>query len=104
MDLLEMGVTGGAMVLAVLAVRKIFQNKLPGNTFVVLWMAVALRLLVPAAVPVPWNAYTLLEHFEGVGQWGDVFGFAAPKEAELADWRQGIQAGEGQLLDRKSVV
>lgn len=32
MGLWEMGVTGGAMVLAVLAVRKIFQNKLPGMT------------------------------------------------------------------------
>ena len=74
MGLWEMGVTGGAMVLAVLAVRKIFQNKLPGNTFVVLWMAVALRLLLPVAVPVPWNAYTLLEHFEGVGQWGEALG------------------------------
>lgn len=104
MGLWEMGVTGGAMVLAVLAVRKIFQNKLPGNTFVVLWMAVALRLLLPVAVPVPWNAYTLLEHFEGVGQWGEALGLAAPKEAEPADWQQGIQAGEGQLPTGNNVV
>ena len=69
MNLLGMGVTGALMALAVIVTRAALLNRLPKATFVVLWLLVAARLLVPFSIPVPWNAYTLV-------------GLAAPEFAE----------------------
>ncbi len=60
-DLLSMSLTGAAMALAVVVARALLLKRLPKTTFVVLWMLVALRLLVPVAMPMPVNAYSLLE-------------------------------------------
>ena len=60
-DLLSMSLTGAAMALAVVVARALLLKRLPKATFVALWMLVALRLLVPVAMPMPVNAYSLLE-------------------------------------------
>ena len=60
-DLLSMSLTGAAMALAVVVARALLLKRLPKTTFVVLWMLVALRLLAPVAMPMPVNAYSLLE-------------------------------------------
>ncbi len=58
-DLLSMSLTGAAMALAVVVARTVLLKRLPKATFVVLWSLVALRLLVPVAIPMPVNAYSL---------------------------------------------
>lgn len=64
MTLWEMSSSGGILILAILAARRMFQDKLPKRTFLALWMVALVRLLVPYSVEVPYNAYTLLE---GIG-------------------------------------
>lgn len=60
MSLLDMSLAGGAMVLAVVLARALLLNKLPKMTFVVLWALIAIRLLVPVAVPSPLSVATLV--------------------------------------------
>lgn len=60
-DLLSMSLTGAAMALAVVVARALLLKRLPKTTLVALWTLVALRLLVPVAMPMPVNAYSLLE-------------------------------------------
>ena len=61
MSLLDMSLAGGAMVLAVVLARALFLNKLPKMTFVVLWALIAVRLLVPIAIPSPLSIASLLQ-------------------------------------------
>lgn len=61
MTLWEMSVSGGILILVILAARRLFQNRLPGSTFLILWMAALLRLLVPWYVEAPFSVYTLWE-------------------------------------------
>ena len=60
-DLLSMSLTGAVMALAVVVARALLLKRLPKTTFVALWTLVALRLLAPVAMPMPVNAYSLLE-------------------------------------------
>ena len=60
MSLLGMGLTGALMILVIVAVRGILHHRLPKATFVVLWLLVAARLLMPASIPFSWNAYALV--------------------------------------------
>ena len=59
-DLVTMSLTGSGMVVAVVLARALLLKRLPKQTFVILWALVALRLLMPLAIPVPVNAYSLL--------------------------------------------
>ena len=59
-DLVTMSLTGSGMVAAVVLARALLLKRLPKQTFVILWALVALRLLMPWAIPVPVNAYSLL--------------------------------------------
>ena len=60
MTLVQMSIAGGLMILAILAARAPLLCRLPKTTFLVLWACVALRPLVPVAIPANLNAYTLL--------------------------------------------
>lgn len=61
MSLFEMSLAGGAMVLAVVLARALLLNKLPKATFVLLWALVAVRLLIPVAVPSPVSIASLVQ-------------------------------------------
>ncbi len=61
MTLWEMSVSGGILILVILAARRLFQNRLPRHTFLILWMAAVLRLLAPWSVEAPFSVYSLLE-------------------------------------------
>lgn len=78
MGLWKMSVSGGILILVILAVRRLFRNRLPGNTFLILWMVALIRLLFPVSVTVPYNIYTLLEDIKietGFGNLADAFPF-----------------------------
>lgn len=65
MSLVQMSISGGALILFVLLVRTLALHHLPKTTFLVLWEIVALRLLLPVSIPLPFNVYTQVDHLAG---------------------------------------
>ena len=61
MDLAAMTIQGGALIGAILLLRVLGRYRLPAWTFRILWGVALARLLIPAALPFPWNVYTALE-------------------------------------------
>ena len=55
MSLLEMSISAGLLVIAIVLIRVIALNKLPKVAFLVLWGVVLVRLLVPVAIPMPFG-------------------------------------------------
>ncbi len=62
MNLLEMSLYGAVMVLAALLIRTVTVNWLPKRTFVILWCAVLVRLLVPIEISSDFSVYSLAGH------------------------------------------
>ena len=61
MTFLELSLSGGVFILAIAAFRAVTLRRLPKGTFVALWWAAALRLLLPLTLPSSLSVYTLLE-------------------------------------------
>ena len=55
MGLLEMSLTASILVVVVTLIRAVGLNRLPKTLFVALWGTVIFRLLVPVAIPVPFD-------------------------------------------------
>ena len=53
MKLLPLSLQGGGMILCVLLLRSFFQRRLPRTTFWILWIAAAVRLMLPFSIPLP---------------------------------------------------
>ena len=68
MNLLELTLQGGVLIGAILLLRLLGRYRLPGWTFRILWGIALARLLIPVALPFPWNVYAGLEHLADVGQ------------------------------------
>lgn len=61
MSLLQMGVTGAVMILAITVIRALAINRVPKNTFLALWGIALVRLLIPFSFPSWFSIYSLLE-------------------------------------------
>ena len=61
MNLLELTLQGGVLIGAILLLRLLGRYRLPGWTFRILWGIALARLLIPVALPFPWNVYAGLE-------------------------------------------
>lgn len=59
MSLLNMSVTGGVFILAVLLLRAAFQNIVSRRTFLVLWLVANALLLIPFRIHAPVSIYAL---------------------------------------------
>lgn len=64
MTLLNLTISGTAFILAIALFRAFALRWLPKGTFVALWWAAALRLLLPLTVPSSFSVYTLLESLD----------------------------------------
>ena len=51
MRLLQMSLAGGVMIVVITVLRALAINKVPKKTFLLLWAAALLRLLVPFSLP-----------------------------------------------------
>ena len=60
MTMLEWSASGAVFILAAALLRAAALRRLPKGTFVALWWAAAVRLLVPLKLPAPCSVYTLL--------------------------------------------
>ena len=64
MSLLNMSLTGGVFILAVLFIRTVFQNIVPRRTFLVLWLVACALLLIPLRFRLPVSFYSLFRQTE----------------------------------------
>lgn len=60
MSFLHMSVAGAAMILAITVIRALAINRAPKKTFLALWGAALLRLLIPFSLPSRLSVYALL--------------------------------------------
>ena len=58
--ILELSLSGGLLILAVILLRALALDRLPKGTFVALWLVAAIRLLVPVSIPSPLSVYSLV--------------------------------------------
>ena len=72
MQLWEMSISGGVLIVVILVLRRLFQNKVPKRTFLVLWTVAVVRLLVPVAVDAPWNLHSWLEQIGVTARLGEL--------------------------------
>lgn len=61
MIFLQMTVSGAALILLVVLLRMIAVNRLPKDTFLILWGIALIRLLVPLSVPSAHSIYSLID-------------------------------------------
>ena len=59
LNLVEMSVTGGILIAAVVILRAVAGHRLPRQTFLALWGVAAVRLLVPYTLLSPFSVYSL---------------------------------------------
>ena len=83
MSLVQMTLSGGALILLAAAVRELALRRLPKGAFLALWEIAALRMLLPFTVPLPWAAPVSAGHLPAAG---------------------GYPGANGAVVDRKSVV
>lgn len=62
MSLLNMSFSGAVFIIAIMIIRAITINRLPKKTFLVLWILVLLRLLIPFSIPSIFSVYTLISN------------------------------------------
>lgn len=60
MSLLQMSAAGGVMILVITVIRALAMNRVPKKTFLALWAAALLRLLLPVSLPSALSIYSLL--------------------------------------------
>ncbi len=96
MSLLQMSLSGGAMILAVALVRGLALHKLPKRLFPALWALVLLRLLIPFSLPAACSVYSLFSRPAPVAVYapGPVGLSPAPPSA----WTGGVGAGAGEAF------
>lgn len=61
MTILEMSISGAAMIIVFTLIRAVFLHKLPKKSFVLMWEIVIIRLLLPVKIPSITSAFTLTE-------------------------------------------
>ena len=60
MDLLQRSFTGSIFIILVFVIRLLTVEKLPKNTFLLLWSVALCRLLIPFSIPSAFSVYSLL--------------------------------------------
>ena len=60
MNLMQMSVSGGMLILAIVLIRALLINRLPKRTFLALWGIVLMRLLIPFSIPSIFGVFSLM--------------------------------------------
>lgn len=72
MSLLRMSISGGVLILFAVVIRFLALHRLPKTTFLILWEIVALRLLLPVSIQLPFRIYTQVEYLASALESGAV--------------------------------
>lgn len=59
MNIIQMSISGGAMIIVIALIRILFYHRLPKRTFPILWAAAAIRLLIPYSMPCSFSIFSL---------------------------------------------
>ena len=66
MNIMQMSISAGIFIIAIVIMRAIALNKLPKNTFLILWGIALIRLLIPVSIPSQFSIYTVFSRlFKG---------------------------------------
>lgn len=98
MNLLQMSISGGIMILAIIVIRALAINRLPKKTFTALWGIVLLRLLVPFSFPSPFSVYSLINNHTLVTQGAAGLGNAKIFPAVPAEFPATSNVLQGQTV------
>ena len=60
MNLLQMSISGGVLIVVLIAIRTLFRKHLRKQAIMILWELALIRLLVPFSIPSPFSVYALL--------------------------------------------
>lgn|GEM_PF-2822160 len=60
MSILQMSISAGILVIAIIIIRAVALNKLPKKRFLVLWGIVLCRLLIPVSIPSRFSFYSIM--------------------------------------------
>jgi len=60
MGILQMSMSAGLLVIAIVLIRAVALNKLPKTMFLVLWGVALCRLLIPVSVPLRYSVYSAM--------------------------------------------
>ena len=58
MSLMQMSISAGLLITAIVLIRAVGLNKLPKTTFLILWCVVIIRLLMPMSIPGQFSFYS----------------------------------------------
>ena len=61
MNIFQMSISAGLLVLAIVVIRAVALNRLPKTMFLVLWGIVLLRLLIPVSIPSQYSVYNIYD-------------------------------------------
>lgn len=86
MNVLEMSISAGILILAIIIIRSLFLNRLPKKTFLIMWGIVLIELLIPISISSSFSVYSLIPL---------VFSEATPKEEQEVGINQWENNGMG---------
>lgn len=101
MSLLQISIAGAVMILVITVIRTLTINRVPKKTFLVLWGAALIRLLIPVSLPSGLSIYSLLERHTPVLT-AEPFSVSLPRMVSVGTWTAG--AAEITYSDAASEV
>lgn len=60
MTLAQMSISGAVLIIAIILIRALTINRLPKQTFLMLWSLAIIRLLIPFVIPSPFSIYSVI--------------------------------------------
>lgn len=101
MSLLQISIAGAVMILVITVIRTLTINRVPKKTFLILWGAALIRLLIPVSLPSGLSIYSLLERHTPVLT-AEPFSVSLPRMVSAGTWTAG--AAEITYSDAASEV
>ena len=91
MNILQMSVSAGILIVAVAAVRAFAINRLPKTMFIILWGIVLCRLIIPFSFHTKFGIYNLISRL------GSEFAFKAGAAGGKLDAKSFVLSGAGYV-------
>ena len=60
MTMAQMSISGAVLIIAIILIRTLTINRLPKQTFLMLWSLALIRLLIPFVIPSPFSIYSVI--------------------------------------------